>query len=92
MTKKTTTRKKAPAPYAVVNCAPLDDDGNENVAEVYEINIPDVYGAEIDLEVTGDRLSWQGSLRAPARFVYVRVIRGDGECAWSSPVFIDRPV
>jgi hypothetical protein len=48
-------------------------------------------GSERRLEVEGQS-SWSGSVELdPPRpgFVYLRVVRGDGECAWSSPVFLD---
>ncbi len=48
-------------------------------------------GSEIPLDVAGDRVDWEIDLDlAPdaARFLYVRVVRSDGECAMSSPVFL----
>ncbi len=52
-----------------------------------------LHGSERELDAAG-RERWAGSveLDAPAPgFVYLKVVRRDGECAWTSPVFLDRP-
>ena len=51
-------------------------------------------GAELDLDA-GGAADWEGHVDVDAvrpGFVYLRVVRSDGECAWSSPVFLDAEV
>ena len=48
-------------------------------------------GSEVEL-ATGGAADWAGGVDVdPPRpgFVYLRVVRADNECAWSSPVFLD---
>ncbi|MBW2260942.1 MAG: DUF3604 domain-containing protein [Deltaproteobacteria bacterium] len=48
-------------------------------------------GAELELDA-GGAADWEGHVDVDAvrpGFVYLMVVRSDGECAWSSPVFLD---
>jgi hypothetical protein len=60
-------------------------------AELESVSLVMADGEE-EIETGGRDVAWSGTLRvrsAGPSFVYLRVVRKDGECAWSSPVFID---